>query len=330
MNNGIKHLFVSALTVKGYCSFVGEVLNGFQRLYLLRGGGKPYKSLFLRMAGNGLADRGFKTEFYHRPEDHLSLEGVGVPELGMILLDDLCAGLTALRQPEKLQVAELDLGPEQPLSVSQPGEQKIEDEVMPYLLEAGRIWEGMQGHPPVSRPDSSWLLEQIPELKAQPTRIRRYFSGSISAGGPVSFIPHLTTFCRARYRISGSPGSGQGMMREILHQSLLRNIRVEVYHSYLQPDSLVLLLLPEIGIAVVDGSSCPELELWSDDRLLTVEGEEKAGNGDPRVAARLRELLTAAGSALLRRERSWNGKMDPQYQRVDRFVSELIRELAAC
>ncbi len=126
MGNGNKHLFASALTGKGFHSFWGEVLADLQHLYLLQGSSQDETSVFLRMVGHALTERGHRVSYCHRPGSRLALEGLVVMPLRAAILDRSCTGLYGISAPLYLRVVEIDLPRQAHRQKQDSGEEELQ------------------------------------------------------------------------------------------------------------------------------------------------------------------------------------------------------------
>lgn len=335
-----RHYFASALTGQGFYSFWPQLLADLQHIYLLKGSGPGGKSLFLRLLGLALTDRGYNLAYYHLPEDYLALEGLVVPDLGVGLVDGESSGLQRDALPQSVQVTDIDLneGTESATAGDHDTEaarKQVRQEAATLLQEAGHIWVRIceLSHTPsipqdLERQATQWVQERLPG----PSHLQHYFAGAISDEGPVDFIAHLTTASQERYFIKGAPGSGRAVMQEILIQALGRHYDVEAYHSYLHPLDLVMLILPEAGLSVVDGTGSEGLDPLRGDLIWDLTGRQgpMTRRGATQIEqSELQALLTATGRTLhrARPEERTTGVPSSEEDIAD-YISRLLKENA--
>ena len=85
--------------------------------------------------------------------------------------------------------------------------------------------------------------------------MHRFFGGS-SPQGFVDYVEGLTDKMKTRYFIKGRPGSGKStMLKKILASAQTRGIDTEVYHCSFDPDSLDMLIMPELEICIFDSTA---------------------------------------------------------------------------
>lgn len=335
MRHRNRHLFVSALTGKGLCSFWNDVLADLQRLYFLVGGSPEANSAFLRMIGYVLSERGLNVLYCHRPGSRLALEGLVITSLRAAVLDGACKELYGISSHPSFSVVDAEF--------SCQGQQRGEllegqpDSCGPavYLEEARRLWREicLSFYPlcevcSLFEDNLGWLPQ---ELMNRPSRLKRFFAGSVTVEGAIDFIDHLTSGCEKRYYISGVPGRGGPVMQRVLLEGMIREWEIEAYYSFLDLRFPVLLVFPEIALAVVDGTSHFVPSSWAGDILWKLDGfptgERGRESGFPAedMRIRLEKLLKAAGGAL---SSPWRpaGATGVTWEEAEAFVSRLLRE----
>lgn len=90
---------------------------------------------------------------------------------------------------------------------------------------------------------------------------RKRFLGASTANGVVDYVDQLTEQLEKRYLIKGRAGSGKStLLRKIVAEAEKRHYSVEVYHCGFDPDSLDMVIIRELGIAVFDSTAPHEYE----------------------------------------------------------------------
>ncbi len=94
------------------------------------------------------------------------------------------------------------------------------------------------------------------EIFQMPTpRLRHIFAGAITPNGPVHYSQEIISSCIKRYQLVG--GSRKDKSRFLQQLSLLaleKNCDVDLYHCFFDPDYHSMLVVPQLGIAVIDNS----------------------------------------------------------------------------
>ncbi len=326
-----KHTFIRVLTGEGVLSYWDDLLQDLVKAFLLRGATCVERSLFLRMVGLGLCDRGYQdVEFFHSPFDHISLEGVVLRGRGLGVFDGEVFSLGNFEGFPEIRVVEEVLLPTVPLPEEQPDGRLIE-EVVEALQEATRTWKNFcfQHEDLVDRRllagrVSAWAEEFL----RKPRRLRRYFAVSLSPDGDVGFISSLTRGCCRRYLIRGVPGSGCFLLRQVLLEALSRHYQVEAYYSYLNPEEPILLILPEERIAFVDTTSGIDVgEVLPGDVIW-----ETAAASKVREPEKVRELLSRAAQKMFQLQQPVNFHSFPLEndflgKEVESFIYRILQEV---
>jgi hypothetical protein len=90
----------------------------------------------------------------------------------------------------------------------------------------------------------------------KPGCIKHRFFGGSTPYGPMDYVENITEDIATRYFIKGRPGSGKStMLKKILGAAKSRGIDTEVYHCGFDPDSLDMLLFPELALCIFDSTS---------------------------------------------------------------------------
>lgn len=88
-------------------------------------------------------------------------------------------------------------------------------------------------------------------------RIRRFFAGANSSKGFYSLYSHITNPMASRIIvIKGGPGVGKSTFMKSIGQSMsTRGYETELFHCSSDPESLDGVAMPEIGVALIDGTA---------------------------------------------------------------------------
>ncbi|MGI6361693.1 MAG: ATPase [Bacillota bacterium] len=82
-----RYIFPGSNTPQGFHSFYQEVLQGLERIFILKGGPGVGKSTLIRKIGQAILDRGYDVEFWQCSSDCDSLDGVMIPALSLAVVD---------------------------------------------------------------------------------------------------------------------------------------------------------------------------------------------------------------------------------------------------
>lgn len=136
--------------------------------------------------------------------------------------------------------------------------------------------------------------------------VHRFF-GAASVNGTVCYIPQLTEELSKRYFIKGRPGTGKStFLKKIAAAAVERGFFAEIYHCSLDPNSLDMLILRQLGICLFDSTapheffpSRPEDEIIDMyEKCVTPGVDETYGEELARLEAGYKELTAEAVSRL--------------------------------
>lgn len=84
--------------------------------------------------------------------------------------------------------------------------------------------------------------------------IHRFF-GAMTAEGTVNYIPQITETIKNRYFIKGRPGTGKStFLKKLAAAGIKAGYDVEIYHCSLDPKSLDMIVVRELGLCVFDST----------------------------------------------------------------------------
>ncbi|HAA90168.1 MAG: Uncharacterized protein XD63_0744 [Thermoanaerobacterales bacterium 50_218] len=337
-----KHTFVRVLTGEGILSYLDDLLQDLVKVFLLQGATSLGRSLFLRLVGLGLCDRGYQdVEFFHSPFDHISLEGLVLREKGIGVFDGEVFSLENLEGFPGIEIVEEVFLP----AVSLPGEpldEALIEDVVEVLHEATAMWKDFCFHQG-KLIDQHFLAGKVSawagEFLRKPRRLRRYFAVSLSPEGDVGFISNLSRGCCRRYLIRGVPGSGCFLLHQVLLEALSRHYQVEAYYSYLNPEDPVVVILPEERIAFIDTTSGVGVEVLPSDVIWETSGAFKSTSDPdgerikPKEPEKVRGLLSEAAQKMLQLQQSgfqgFSLENDFLGKEVNNFISRILQDADA-
>lgn len=261
--------YVDGNTAKGFCSLLMPNIEGAEHLFQICGAPGTGKSALITRLGNHWRDKGFDIEFLHSSLGYTS--GVIIPGLGLGIiapsghekLEPAISGkitrinLNAAVDPTKLsrhkgQITDLKDRIKQALGSAYEAYSEalvIHDEWEKIYIsrmnfdEADAIAENL-----------AKTIFENKKLNKKPAE-RRRFLGAATPEGPKDFVDNLTAGLPKRYFIKGRPGSGKStLLKKLIAAALQRGFDTEAYHCGLDPDSLDMVIIRELGVSVFDST----------------------------------------------------------------------------
>jgi hypothetical protein len=101
------------------------------------------------------------------------------------------------------------------------------------------------------------LIEELASelLREQPGE-RHYFASAVTADGMVNILMKSAHECKCRYILTGPPGSGKSLViTELARMAREKGYFLEYYHCGLDLESIVMVIIPNLQLALIDGGS---------------------------------------------------------------------------
>lgn len=264
----IKYAYPGGNTPRGFHSFYALGLKNMDRIFILKGGPGTGKSTLMRKIGLEMADRGYNVELWYCSSDNDSLDGVIIPDLKTAVVDGTAPHVIDPRYPGVVdQIINLgDHWDERYLKSHKKEIKNLVDEISgsfaaayDHLHEAKKVydeWKNINVEAmdfEKANQKTEQLMQEIFNVNAP--MVRHMFAGAITPGGLVNFISNITEDCKTRYILKGLPGTGKStLIKKIAEGAVDRGYHTDLYYCALDPDSLDMVVIPQLGIAVLDGS----------------------------------------------------------------------------
>lgn len=280
-----KHYFVRGNTALGLYSLVDSAYSELSTIYVLQGytGGT---ALILKKLAKHLERQGHSLHLIHDPLNSELLEGIIVPSLRIGFIDEEAFP----QEHNTIEGANIQLIPikdcydvgkitqaSQALTRLQQQLNEAYDTAYASFLKTLRIhdeWEKYYieqlDREVMNEIASVWGNKYLIQNKAftttstnpencsslnEPITVHR-FLGAATYTGAVDYVMNLTNDLRQRFFVKGRPGSGKStLFRKLYSIAHERGFSTEVYHCGFDPNSLDMLIFPELSIAIFDSTA---------------------------------------------------------------------------
>jgi Cdc6-like AAA superfamily ATPase len=358
----IKNYFAGGNTARGFHSLYDSNLKGLERLFILKGGPGTGKSSLMKKIGNEWVEKGFDIELLHCSSDNNSIDGILIPALGVGIVDGTAPHVIEPKAPGAIEEY-INLGEawdRRTLLLHKKVIQSLTSQISSSFqrayatfkeaLEIHDDWENIyinsMDFNKADQLTNKLIQTFFGKMKLNKRAdVRHRFLGAATPTGAVDFVPNLTEEISKRYFIKGRPGSGKStMLKRIAAAAEERGVDTEIYHCGFDPNSLDMVILRELGIAIFD-STAPHEYFPSRDGDEIIDLYEiliAPGTDDiyadiiERIAARYKNKMTEATSYLAKAkelhdelEEIYISAMD--FSAVDNIqgkIGEQIREMA--
>lgn len=280
MTGKVRNIFPGGNTAVGFYSLYESVLQGLSRLFILKGGPGTGKSSLIRYIGDIFKEKGYDIELLHCSSDNDSLDGLIIPSLSVGIVDGTAPHTIDPTYPgvveeiihlgECWNANELQKHRTEIISLTDQTSAAFNNSYEHFAkakeihLEREEVYlKGMNFEK--ANKETETLLKKIfietNHKKGEKPSQRHMFFGAATPTGVVNFIDNLTEGTETRVILKGRPGSGKStLLKKIIAKAQDANYDTEVYHCGFDPASLDMVLIPELKVAVLDGTAPHEIE----------------------------------------------------------------------
>ena len=297
--------FLGANTVHGFFSLYEHYITarGSARVFVLKGGAGCGKSGFLHRVADAAKRQGLDAECILCSGDPDSLDGVYIPDRGLLLFDG-----TAPHVLEPTQVGfqgfYLDLSRfyrpgVPPLRALEQAYKEHYRRAYLYLAAAGSV-SGVVPIPDEAREAirqraRSLVLRELRQRGHERGTEEKWFSDAFSCLGSVSLTETRSALCPRLITLTGGADAADMFLREVLEGAWSKGYDTISNPSPLDPDMLSHVLIPQAGLGFTVGSGARKLHL---ETLLRSAVSPDWQNARREAAAQQEPLLRSAQQEL--------------------------------
>jgi hypothetical protein len=267
------HYFARGNTARGVHFLFDSAFQGLGRIFILEGGSAAEKSRVIRGIADSMIRQGRDIQCFHSPLHPDELNGLIVTGLGLGIVDGQeCEGIPRVGTTQAVPID---------FSVSIDAA-KVTDEALRIIeslkhdlaeayskaydtfAEALRIHDEWEQYY-ISSMDFAKADQVARELiqeffcedgRVRAASVRHLFFGAATPEGAIDHIQNLTADLKRRIFIKGRPGSGKStMLKKIAAAAEQKGYDVEVFHCGFDPNSLDMLIFPELSTAIFDSTA---------------------------------------------------------------------------
>nr|WP_263324079.1 PRK06851 family protein [Neobacillus sp. Marseille-Q6967] len=273
MAGKILNYYAGGNTARGFHSLYESNLQGLDRVYILKGGPGTGKSSLMKKIGQEWSEKGFNVEFLHCSSDNNSVDGVLIPALKVGIVDGTAPHVIEPKAPGAVEQY-INLGEAWNASALAAHKNEIQRLInqnshaykqayatFKQALDIHDDWEKIyidnMDFDKANQLTNKLIQNFFGKMKLnKKADVRHRFLGAATPVGAVDYVPNLTEDIPKRYFIKGRPGSGKStMLKKIAAAAEAKGFDTEVYHCGFDPNSLDMVILRELGIAIFDSTA---------------------------------------------------------------------------
>lgn len=282
---GRREYFACANTSMGFVSFFEYVLRDMERVYILKGGPGCGKSTFMKRIGNDLLEDGLDVDFIFSPSDAESLDGIVIKNINIAIVDGTSPRMIEPKYPGAIERI-LDFGEYWDIDYLRANKGEIKRLIDEIDIQYGIFIEHLKSAKLIhDKWEKEYLMGMDFDMAQEITqevidnliidkldRVGREwhaFSGAMTPQGNINYYESLTQGIKNRYVVKGRPGTGKSTMnRKIAKEALKAGYDVEFYHCAFDPESIDMIVIPQLSFAIFDATSPHVFDPVRGDRLI--------------------------------------------------------------
>lgn len=275
-----QHYYASGHTAEGYHQKYESVLQDVQKLFLIKGKLSAQQSELLEELKEEAIDYGHKLHCLHSPSNNDRLEGIIFTDRqNAILVEQLAWNDKDIDFSYVPHTVVIDINQ----CVKTDTVEKAQDDInklvskinSTYQLAYDQFNKAREAHltreklyaegfsvEKANHVSETLISSVLGDSKGDGNgKIERRFFGAATPEGVTHFIDELTESVQQRIIVKGRPGSGKStMLKKLVAESSKLGFDSEVYHCGFDPNSLDMVHIPQLRVAVVDGTAPHELD----------------------------------------------------------------------
>jgi hypothetical protein len=273
MSGKLKKVFPGGNTSEGFFSYYEYLLaKGSKRVFVIKGGPGVGKSTLMKKIGQKMLELGYHLEFHYCSSDNKSLDGIAIPDAGIVMVDGTKPHLLDPKYPGGIGEI-INLGEYWDHEAMQVNRDKIiasTQEVSRlfargyrFLSAARAIAENICALHRESMDFASMnkvlgLFDKVllkhtysTEEYASVGKERHLFSCAYTPEGFIDLTDSILQNIRKVYFLDGGMGTGKTtLMSKIAARATEKGLDVEIYHTPLIPEKIGTVLIEEINMAI--------------------------------------------------------------------------------
>lgn len=266
-----KNYFARGNTAAGLYTLYDSVLKGLDTVFVINGRTGSGTSELLNELAEAWRQTDWTKHYIHDVLDQERLEGIILEEARIGIIDGNAWSADPVLEGTEIRILDArQTQREELLEEAEIGTKQQELEIGTLYQNAYdtflitlRIhdeWEKFYidhlDREIANRITSEFADHYLIPVRSKEASITRRFLGAATWQGAVDYVPNLTADLRTRIFVKGRPGSGKStMFKKLAKEAEARGIDTEIYHCGFDPNSLDMLIFPELSLAIFDSTA---------------------------------------------------------------------------
>jgi energy-coupling factor transporter ATP-binding protein EcfA2 len=278
MSGTVRRYFARGNTARGVYELYDSAFQGLNQIYLLQGPAGTGKSTILKRLADEWARQGEPIELFHSPLNPSDLDAIILSDSRIGIADGRkCGGLS-----ERMgsQIIPIDFGQafdrSKVTEIDQTTINLLNNQLQDaYTRATNTFAAALIVHDDLERiyidrmdfAKGNQIAQELIDsffgdrVQSKQAAVRHLFFGAATPIGAVDHIQNLTADMKRRIFIKGRPGSGKStMLKSLASASESRGFDVQVFHCGFDPNSLDMLIFPELSLAIFDSTAPHEYD----------------------------------------------------------------------
>jgi len=260
----VQHLFPGGNTAQGFFGFYQQGLKDMQKVFILKGGPGTGKSTLIRKIARDMVARGYNVDMWQCSSDNDSVDGVVIKSLSIAVVDGTFPHVVEPRYPGAVEQI-INLGDCWDQGLLQDNKLEIKNlsekisSCFTAAYEKLKIAEKARNE---KEKEESPKEEEIQQKADQIVneifscglpKVRHFYASAITPEGWVGYAQDISAACNIRYILAGGTSLAKStVITSVAKAAKERGHDADIYHQALTPELLEMLVLPGLGIAVLD------------------------------------------------------------------------------
>lgn len=338
-----RYYYASGNTAKGLINFLHTNIHNIDQVFVLHHPSHLMKTNILKQMIDEVEEK-YELEIIYSPFGREFLEGIVVREKSLAIITDTIT-TDQIKHTEDILIP----SQEKIFHHEKKKEKENREKAYHHLGTALSIHDDLEKiyirEMDFSKADHiaenfiHKLLANVSKENQSPHIYRRMF-GATTADGAVNIVPQIIENLSQRVYIKGRAGTGKSVfMNKVAKACEDHGFDIEIYHCSFDPESIDMVLVPELDFCIFDSTSPHEYNAERDkDKVIDLYKETVTPGVDERFSKEIGEItnryksFVKKGIKSLQKAKFWQDEIEKNFMTVDqreiqKVISDLIRKI---